>query len=51
MNTPKQNLEFQITFTETNLRWLAGATNPDNKKINKTIKLIEKLKKKLGKMG
>ena len=47
--TPKENLEFQITFTETNLRWLAGNedTTENRKKIKKTKKTIDLLKKKL----
>jgi ferrochelatase len=32
-NTPKSNLEFQITFTETNLRYLLGETVSDAEKI------------------
>ena len=46
-NTPKSNLEFQITFTETNLRYLVGETVPDEKKINMTRETISQLKAKL----
>lgn len=50
--TPKQNLQFQITFTETNLRWLAGNedTAENRIKIEKTKRLIGKLKDKLKEM-
>ena len=50
-NTPKENLEFQITFTETNLRWLAGNedTAENRKNIKKTKKMISDLKNKLQK--
>ena len=46
-NTQKSNLEFQITFTETNLRYLVGETVPDQEKIDKTRELISQLKAKL----
>ena len=46
-NTPKSNLEFQITWTESNLIWLLGETVPDQEKIDKTRELISQLKAKL----
>ena len=46
-NTPKHNLEFQITWTENNLIWLLGETVPDQEKIDKTRELISQLKAKL----
>ena len=46
-NTPKSNLEFQITWTESNLIWLLGETVPDQEKISKTRELISQLKAKL----
>ncbi len=46
-NTQKSNLEFQITFTETNLRYLVGETVPDEKKINMARETISQLKAKL----
>ena len=49
-NTPKRNLEFQITFTETNLRYLLGETVPDQEKIRKARELISRLKIELAKM-
>jgi hypothetical protein len=49
-NTPKSNLEFQITFTETNLRYLLGETVPDQEKISKTRETISRLKIELAKM-
>lgn len=49
-NTSQENLEFQITFTEGNLRYLLG-DNPRNEKlINKTKTLIVELKSELEKM-
>jgi hypothetical protein len=46
-NTKKENTEFNITFCETNLRWLSGnPESPENtKKIEKTKKEISRLKK------
>lgn len=32
-NTPLQNAEFALTFTETNLRWLLGEEPPNEAKI------------------
>ena len=46
-NTPKRNLEFQITWTESNLIWLLGETVPDQEKIDKTRETISQLKAKL----
>jgi hypothetical protein len=46
-NTPKANLEFQITFTETNLRWELGSDLPDKKRIADCKKKIKSLKKQL----
>ena len=46
-NTPKSNLEFQITFTETNLRYLLGETVPDAEKIRKARETILTLQAKL----
>lgn len=49
-NTPKRNLEFQITWTESNLIWLLGETMPNQEKIDKTRETISRLKIKLAKM-
>ena len=49
-NTPKSNLEFQITWTESNLIWLLGETVPDQEKISKTRETISRLKIELAKM-
>ena len=49
-NTPKRNLEFQITWTESNLIWLLGESVPDQEKISKTRELISRLKIELAKM-
>ncbi len=49
-NTPKSNLEFQITWTESNLIWLLGETVPDAKKIRKAREIISTLKNELAKM-
>jgi hypothetical protein len=46
-NTPKANLEFQITFTETNLRWELGSSPPDQTRIKAIKKKISELKKEL----
>lgn len=50
-NTPLANAEFQLAFTETNLRWLLGETPQDAEKIARTRQaiaeaeaLIERLK-------
>jgi hypothetical protein len=44
------NLEFQITFTETNLRYLAGDNPPNLEKIESVKVKIEELKNKLQKL-
>jgi len=44
------NLEFQITFTETNLRYLAGDNPPNLEKIESVKAKIEELKNKLQKL-
>ena len=49
-NTPKRNLEFQITWTESNLIWLLGETMPNQEKIDKTRETISRLKIELAKM-
>lgn len=49
-NTPKSNLEFQITFTETNLRYLLGENVPDTEKIRQARESISTLKNELAKM-
>lgn len=43
----QQNLEFQLTFCETNLRYLLGDENPDKKKIEYMKKEIKRIKKEL----
>lgn len=43
-NTPQQNLEFQLTFCENNLRYLLGDENPDQKKIEHVKKEIKRIK-------
>ncbi len=40
-----KNLEFQLTFTETNLRWLLGEEPRREDLIEKTKQKIEELKK------
>jgi len=45
-----KNLEFQITFTETNLRYLAGEEPPNLEKIESVKAKIEELKNKLQKL-
>lgn len=45
--TSEQNLEFQLTFCETNLRYLLGDENPDKKKIEYMKKEIKRIKKEL----
>jgi hypothetical protein len=49
-NSPQANLEFQITFTETNLRWLLGESVPDVKKIQSTRDKLTELRTALAKM-
>ncbi len=46
-NTPKANLEFKITWTESNLRWLLGESPRNEALILKTRKLIQEMKKEL----
>ena len=46
-NTPLENLRFQITFCETNIRYLLGETNPDKEKILRMENEVEKLKARL----
>lgn len=43
----KENLEFKITFTETNIRWLLGETPINNELIAKHRKTIAEDKEKL----
>ena len=42
-----KNLEFQITFTKTNLFYLYGETPPDSQKIESVKAKIKELKNKL----
>ena len=42
-----KQLEFQITFTETNLRWLLGETPRRESLIKETKDKIKELKEKL----
>jgi hypothetical protein len=46
-NTPEQNLEFQLTFCENNLRHLLGGEVPDQKKIEYMKSEIKRIKKEL----
>jgi hypothetical protein len=46
-NTPKQNLEFQLTSCETNLRYLLGAEELNEEAIAYNKKEIERIKKML----
>ena len=46
-NSPRANLEFQITFTESNLRWELDSLPPDAAKILACQKKIQELKEKL----
>lgn len=52
MNDRKSNLEFKITFSETNLRWLYGEPQSESrdKKIDFNKKEIEKAKIELEKI-
>jgi hypothetical protein len=43
-NTPLANAEFQLTFCETNLRWLLGDEPRDEAKIDYTQSEITRLK-------
>ena len=49
-NSPRKNLEFQITFTETNLRYLLGATPLDEDKIAKNRAALAECQGNLKKM-
>jgi len=50
MNDKRKNIEFQITFCETNLRYLAG--EPPSEEVTRKQKFmvdeIDRLKKELG---
>ena len=48
-NTPLANKEFELQFSETNMRWLLGNPfSPENEeKISKGKKIIEQIKKDL----
>lgn len=48
-NTPKENLEFSITFAETNLRYLLGDDTPDKDAIEKIRLYIAARKEELAK--
>ena len=50
-NSPRKNLEFEITFAETNLRWLQGENPPNGAKIRDSIAKIKELKNKLSKLS
>lgn len=49
-NTERANIEFQITFTESNLWYLRGDTNPNLKLIQQHEKTLADLKAKLAKL-
>jgi hypothetical protein len=44
-NTPERNRDFQIAFTETNLRWLYGEQPSRPDVIAKMRQILAKLKK------
>lgn len=46
-NTPLQNAEFALTFTETNLHWLLGAEPQDNEAIERCKAQITERKKEV----
>lgn len=50
-NTPKENLEFSITFAETNLRYLLADDTPDKAAIEKIRLHIAARKEELLKLG
>lgn len=43
-NTPQANLDFEITWNETNLRWLLGEEPRNEPLIEATKKKLEELK-------
>lgn len=43
-NTDLQNAEFELTWNETNLRYLLGDENPNQEKISAVKKRIEQIK-------
>lgn len=49
-NTERDNIEFQITFTESNVRYLRGDTNPKWELIRQHEKTVVDLKVKLAKL-
>ncbi len=49
-NAPNKNLEFQIAFTETNIRYLLGPTPQNDKLIKKHRATVAKCKAKLAKL-
>lgn len=50
-NSPKKNLEFEITFTETNLFYFLGETPVNEEKIKQIRAKISELKEKLKTLG
>jgi hypothetical protein len=50
-NSTQANLEFQITFTETNLRYLYGAEPLNVELIQKHEKTMAELKEKLARLN
>jgi len=46
-NTPLENLEFSLTWSETNLRWLLGEEPLRTELIESTKANIEKIKKEI----
>jgi hypothetical protein len=46
-NTPEQNLEFQLTFCENNLRYLLGDEVSNEEKIEYMKSEIKRIKKEL----
>lgn len=50
-NTPLQNLEFQLAFTETNLRWMLGEEPRDIPLIEKTKAKISEIKANIGQVA
>jgi hypothetical protein len=46
-NTDLQNAEFELTWNETNLRYLLGDENPSQEKIEATKKRIAQVKENI----
>jgi len=50
-NTRKQNLEFKIAFSETNIHWLLGAEPVDQEAVKRMRSEIQRAEAEINQMG